>query len=226
MKSKSIKKIVVCLISIFALLLIGIAGINIYMLNYSKPYIYKNISALPKKYVVIIPGAKVYKNTVSHVVRDRIEAAVNCLSNQKAERVFISGDHGRKGYDDVNRMRIFMQYIYGTDENLIFMDHAGFSTYETMYRAREIFCVKDAVVVTQAFHTARAVYIGRKLGLDVIAYEAPEVLRYSLDTRISWEIREAFARVKTFFLVMFNVKPKFLGDKIPITGNAKDTWDF
>ena len=79
MKSKSIKKIVVCLISIFALLLIGIVDINIYMLNYSKPYIYKNISALPKKYVVIIPGAKVYKNTVSHVVRDRIEAAVNCL---------------------------------------------------------------------------------------------------------------------------------------------------
>ena len=226
MKSKSIKKIVVCLISIFALLLIGIVGINIYMLNYSKPYIYKNISALPKKYVVIIPGAKVYKNTVSHVVRDRIEAAVNCLSNQKAERVLISGDHRRKGYDEVNRMRIFMQDIYGTDENLIFMDHAGFSTYETMYRAREIFCVKDAVVVTQAFHTARAVYIGRKLGLDVIAYEAPEVLRYSLETRISWEIREAFARVKTFFLFMINVKPKFLGDKIPITGNSKDTWDF
>ena len=150
------------------------------MLNYSKPYIYKNISALPKKYVVIIPGAKVYKNTVSHVVRDRIEAAVNCLSNQKAERVLISGDHRRKSYDEVNRMRIFMQDIYGTDENLIFMDHAGFSTYETMYRTREIFCVKDAVVVTQAFHTARAVYIGRKLGLDVIAYEAPEVLRYKL----------------------------------------------
>ena len=121
---------------------------------------------------MIVPGAKVYKNTVSHVVRDRIEAAVNCLKNKKAERVLISGDHGRKGYDEVNRMRIFMQDVYGTDENLIFMDHAGFSTYETMYRAREIFCIEDAVVVTQAFHTARAVYIGRKLGLDVIAYEA------------------------------------------------------
>ena len=226
MKSKYIKKITLCLIFLFALILIGIAGINIYMLSYSKPYIYKNISALPEKYVVIVPGAKVYKNTVSHVVRDRIEAAVNCLKNKKAERVLISGDHGRKGYDEVNRMRIFMQDIYGTDENLIFMDHAGFSTYETMYRAREIFCVEDAVVVTQAFHTARAVYIGRKLGLDVIAYEAPEVLRYSRETRISWEIREALARVKTFFLVMFNVKPTFLGKKIPITGNAKDTWDF
>lgn len=226
MKSKRLKKIFLCLNFLFILILIGIAGINIYMLNYSKSYIYKNISDLPEKYVVIIPGAKVYKSTVSHVVRDRIEAAVNCLKNKKAERVLISGDHGRKGYDEVNRMRIFMKDVYGTDESLIFMDHAGFSTYETMYRAREIFCVENAVIVTQAFHTARAVYIGRKLGLDVVAYEAPEVLRYSRETRVSWEIREALARVKTFFLVMFDVQPAFLGKKIPITGNAKETWDF
>lgn len=195
------------------------------MINYSKPYTYKDITSLPSKYTVIIPGAKVYKNTVSHVVRDRIEAGAACIKNEKAQKVLISGDHGRKEYDEVNQMRIYMQKIYGIDGDIIFLDHAGFSTYETMCRAKEIFCVEDAIVVTQKFHTARAVYIARKLGLDVVAYEAPEITGFSKRIHLSWTIRESLARVKSFFLILFRVKPTFLGEKIPITESSKASWD-
>ena len=199
--------------------------INLYMISYAKKYIYKSIEDLPGKYTVIIPGSKVYSDNISHVARDRVDAAVNCFKQNKCQRFLISGDHGRKNYDEVNQFRKYIQNIYNIDGEIIFMDHAGFSTYETMYRAKEIFCVDNAIVISQNFHLARAVYIARKLGIDVVAYEAPELVNYSRNLHLSWEIRKYLARVKNFFLVLFKVKPTYLGEKIPINGNAKDSWD-
>lgn len=222
---RHVKKI----IKIFALgtfiFIIGTAAINAYIINFAKPYVYSAAEQLPARYTVIVPGAKVYQNGVSHVVRDRIEAAVLCLNAGKAERVLISGDHGRKGYDEVNQMGIFMHRVYGTPIELLFLDHAGFSTYETMYRAKEVFCVDNAIIVTQKFHTARSVYLARKRGINAVAFEAPEVQPYAKSTRVSWKVRESLARVKAFFGVMFNKKPTFLGEQIPITGDAKKTHD-
>ncbi|MCR5763526.1 MAG: YdcF family protein [Treponema sp.] len=200
-------------------------SINVYMVSYAKPYIYSDVDSLPYKYAAILPGAKVYRNSVSHVVRDRVEGSLQCLNSGKVERILVSGDHGRTGYDEVNQIRRFMQGEYGTDGSLIFMDHAGFSTYETMYRARDIFCVKDAVIVTQKFHVYRAVYIARKLGLDAVAFVAPEMVSYSRELHHAWEFREFLARVKAFFSVALNVKPTYLGEQIPITGDSGKSWD-
>lgn len=222
---KGLKIFFLIVLLFFFLIGVGFVAINVYVLNYAKPYIYSDLNELPKKFTVIVPGARVYKTTVSHVVRDRLEAASSCIKKGKVERVLISGDHGRKDYDEVNRMRLFMQEVYNIDCSYIFMDHAGFSTYDTMYRARDIFCVKDAIVVTQKFHTARSVYIARKLGLDVVAYVAPEITPFPSRFHRSWEFRESLARVKNFFLVAFNAKPKFLGNQIPITGDARESWD-
>lgn len=212
------------LISIL-ILAAAVAGINIYMINFSRQYIYKDISTMPGKYVAIIPGAAVYKNSVSHVVRDRVEGAINIFKKGKTQKYLVSGDHGTIEYDEVNKIKNFMTQIYNVDENLIFLDHAGFSTYETMYRARDVFCVENAVIVSQPFHLARAVYIGRKLGLDIIGYEAPELVSYRKELTGWWNLRECMARVKAFFEVLFKAKPKYLGEKIPITGDASITWD-
>lgn len=200
-------------------------GINVYVVLYAKPYVYADVEQLPQKYAVILPGAKVYSNTVSHVVRDRIEGTLRCVNAGKAERILVSGDHGRKDYDEVNQIRQYMQKVYGTDESLIFMDHAGFSTYETMYRARDIFCVQDAIIVTQKFHVYRSVYIARKLGLDAVALEAPELVPYAGTLHRMWEFREFLARIKAFFSVAFKLKPTYLGEQIPITGDASLSWD-
>ena len=219
------KRFFIIAASIFLVGILFAAGINLYIINYAKPFIYTNITSLPESYTVIIPGAKVYENNISDVVRDRIEAGVDCVNHSKAQRILISGDHGRTDYDEVNQMRLYMQRIYNVQPDIIFMDHAGFSTYETMYRARDIFCVNDAVVVTQKFHLARSVYIGRKLGLNIVGYEAPELTGYSKQTHTNWNTREALARIKAFFMVLLNSKPTYLGEQIPITGNAKDSWD-
>ncbi|MCR5289046.1 MAG: YdcF family protein [Treponema sp.] len=204
---------------------LGALAINIYMIQYSKPYIYSDFSTLPKKYTVIVPGARVYKNNISFVVRDRLEAASTCINGGKAQKVLISGDHGTKEYDEVNRMRLYMQNIYKTAGEIIFLDHAGFSTYETMYRAKEIFCVNNAVVVTQRFHLTRSVYIAKKMGIDIVGFEAKELNPYSAKIHRSWTIRESLARVKTFFLVLFKTKPTYLGQIIPITGDSSASWD-
>lgn len=225
MNQKSIKKIVITLFSISMFFFLSFVGINLYVVNFAKPFIFSDISELPQKYTVIILGARVYKNNVSHIVRDRLEAGANCIKNKKAQKVLISGDHGRKNYDEVNRMKDFIQNVYRIDENIIFLDHAGFSTYDTMYRARDIFCVKDAIIVSQKFHLARSVYIAKKLGLDVVAIEAPEITPFSQKLHTSWKIRESLARVKAFFYVLFDVKPVCLGEKIPITEKAELSWD-
>ena len=219
------KRFFIIAASIFLVGILFAAGINLYIINYAKPFIYTNITSLPESYTVIIPGAKVYANNISDVVRDRIEAGVDCVNHSKAQRILISGDHGRTDYDEVNQMRLYMQRIYNVQPDIIFMDHAGFSTYETMYRARDIFCVDDAVVVTQKFHLARSVYIGRKLGLNIVGYEAPELVVYSKQTHANWKAREALARIKAFFMVLLNSKPTYLGQQIPITGNAKTSRD-
>lgn len=199
--------------------------VNVSMILSSRPYVFSSIKDVPEKYTVIVPGAKVYKTTVSHVVRDRIEGAINLVHDGKCERYLVSGDHGQKDYDEVNGIKDFMCKNYIVEESDIFLDHAGFSTYETMYRARDIFCVKDAVIVTQKCFAPRAVYIARKLGIDAVAYEAPELARYSDRIKISWQVREALARVKAFFDVTFHAKPKYLGDQIPITEDASASWD-
>lgn len=225
-KSKiSLKKLFLAFMLQLVIVIVGAFAINIYMLQFSKRYIYSDFSKLPSRYTVIVPGSRVYKKNISRVVRDRLDAASSCIKNAKSEKVLISGDHGRKEYDEVNMMRAYLQQIYGIDGNIIFMDHAGFSTYETMYRAKEIFGVDSAVVVSQKFHLARSVYIARKLGIDVVGYEAPEIKKFGRRIRLSWEIRESLARVKSFFLVLVKAKPTYLGKKIPITGNSKKSWD-
>lgn len=200
-------------------------GVNVYVVRAAKDFVYDEASSIPQKYTVIIPGAKVYKTTVSHVVRDRLEAAIHLVHQGKASRYLVSGDHGRKDYDEVNGIKNFMCAYYDVNKGDIFLDHAGFSTYETMYRARDVFCVRDAVIVTQKCFAPRAVWIARKLGLDAVVYEAPEVQPYSFRTKSSWQTREALARVKAFLDVTFGAKPKFLGEQIPVTGSAEASWD-
>ena len=212
-------------LSLLAAGLFFCAAVNIYVCVYASPYICRNPQELPPAYTVIVPGAKVYSDTVSHVVRDRLEAAVNLVNLGKAERYLLSGDHGQKNYDEVNGMKNFMLRVYAADQKDIFLDHAGFSTYETMYRARDIFLVRDAVIVTQAEFAPRTAYLARKLGLEATVYCAPNLVRYSSRVKMSWQLREVLARVKAFFDVAFRVKPTYLGEQIPISGEASLSWD-
>lgn len=224
-KHNFFKKVVLSFITILILTIFFIAGINIYICQSVSSYIYDNPDDIPEKYTVIVPGAAVVGNkSVSFVLRDRIEGAMTLIDSGKCQKFLVSGDHGTKEYDEVNASRKYVLNMHNIDESIIFMDHAGFSTYETMYRARDVFCVEDCCIVTQKFHVYRAVYIARKMGLNAVGYIAPEINEFGKKSHLTWEVREVLARVKAFFDLLFQTKPTYLGDQIPITGDGHTTW--
>lgn len=228
-KRKKMSRFKKLVISFMAIVLLGITGcfaINIYVIKQSKPYIYTDQEDVPLMYTVIVPGAAVTGNrSVSFVLRDRLEGAMSLIESEKCVKFLVSGDHGTKEYDEVNASRKYIYSKYDFPKEFFFMDHAGFSTYETMYRARDVFCVEDCCIVTQSFHIYRSVFIARKLGLNAVGLIAPEMNHFSTSSRIKWQIREFFARVKAFLQVLIKAKPTYLGEKIPVTGDSLKTWD-
>lgn len=198
-------------------------SINIYVEQLTKKYIYKNESDIPKSYTGIVLGAYVWNNSrPSYVLRDRLLIAIKLYNNNKIDKILLSGDNGQKEYDEVNVMKNYL-LEKGIPENVIFLDHAGFDTYSTMIRAKEIFDVKDAIVITQDFHIARSVYLARKNGIDAYGYSVPSVA--TRRNYIKRWTRDKVAVIKAFFNILTKRKPKYLGPKIPITGDNKKSWD-
>lgn len=168
----------------------------------------------------LVLGAGVWDDgTPSAVLMDRLEVALDLYRAGKVQKVLCTGDHGDRQYDEVNAMRLYLEK-QGVPTEDIFMDHAGFDTYDSMYRARDIFGVRSAVVVTQAFHLPRALYLARSMGIEAQGVSAS--LRPYLGD--DWyEFREVPARAKAFGEVLIARKPMFLGPEIPITGDGRAT---
>ncbi len=210
------------------LLIAGFAGItavfamNIFIHWYSARFIFTDPAKVPFVYTAIVPGALVMPSgKLSQITFDRAVSALELYQAGKVKRILVSGDHGTKSYDEVNTIRKFL-LAHGVRKEDLFLDHAGFDTYSTMVRAQKVFCVKDAVIATQEFHLFRAVFIARMKGLEAYGFKADkrhyEHIRY-------YKFREIFANGKTIFEVMCNSKPRFLGEKIPVTGDSKKSWD-
>ena len=169
---------------------------------------------------VIVPGAQVFANgTPSQMLQDRLDVALAYYNSGKTDRILVSGDNGQLDYNEVIVMRNYL-LEQGVPIEAIFLDHAGFDTYDTMYRARDIFLVEKAVVVTQEFHLLRALYIGQELGLDVYGVASDPRTYAGADY---YRLREYFARVKAFLDCLFHAKPTYLGETIPITGDGRST---
>lgn len=229
MERQKKRKIVIRLLIIFgaaaAALIAAFIIINAIVVGEADAYVYgiDELDSIEKADCVLVLGALVYsEDRLSLVLRDRVDYAIEIYNAGKADKLLFSGDHGQTDYDEVNAM---MDYAIskGVPKEDIFLDHAGFSTYESMYRARDVFCVKSVIIVTQKFHVSRAVYIARALGLDAVGVNSdPRVY-----TKAAFDaIRESLARVKDFFSVnVFLPEPKYLGDAIPIFGDSGETHD-
>lgn len=222
------KLIIIGFIIVFAFcMFVGIyaLSVNAYVKSSSSDYILSvdNASLLDDVDCVLVLGAKVDGDTLSHMLEDRVKTGINLYENGAAPKILMSGDHGREEYDEVNAMKDYAVNS-GVPSEDIFMDHAGFSTYESMYRARDIFCAEKIIIISQEYHLYRAVYIARYLGLD--AYGVDSQLRpYATDTNIYNTVREFLARNKDFLYVRFNPKPTYLGETVPISGNGDITND-
>lgn len=167
---------------------------------------------------IVVLGCGVYDDgTPSPMLRDRLERAVDLYEAGAAPKLLMSGDHGRKDYDEVNAMKK-IALDRGVPAEDIFTDHAGFSTYDTVYRAKEVFLAEKVLIVTQEYHLYRALYIAKRLGLDARGVGSDQHTYYGQRFR---DLREVAARCKDFFGCVFKPEPTFLGDAIPISGDGR-----
>ncbi|MBQ7595268.1 MAG: YdcF family protein, partial [Clostridia bacterium] len=169
---------------------------------------------------IIVLGCLVKNGTTpSSMLKDRLNVGISLYKLEIAPKIIMSGDHGTKEYDEVNVMKDFALEKHVAEDD-IFMDHAGFSTYESMYRAKEIFGAKKVIIVTQGYHIYRAIYDARKLGLE--AYGVTSDL-HQYGKVLYNTARESAARCKDFIWCIFKPEPTYLGDKISLAGSGNVT---
>lgn len=224
------KKTVKILVSAFLIICVSgmlvYASANISVIAKSKNYIVDLQTAkdLTDVDCILVLGCRVYSdNTLSPMLNDRVTKGLELYNNGVSEKLLMSGDHGTANYDEVNNMK---QYCVENDvpANVVFLDHAGFSTYESMFRAKEIFEADKIIIVTQKYHLYRAVYIARALGLEAYGYSS-DIQNYSTYTNIKNTLRESLARVKDVFTCIAKPNPTYLGEAIPINGSAEASDD-
>ncbi len=200
-----------------------IFGINLYVKASTKDNILSESDCVNLSDVdcIIVLGAGVWGDKPSPMLEARLEECINLYEKGVSDKIIMSGDHGKEDYDEVNLMKNYAVEKGIPSEN-VFMDHAGFSTYETMYRAKEVFQAKKVVIVTQKYHLYRALYDAESLGLEAYGKGAdPRVFA----GQTGRDLREIIARDKDFIKCIYKPKPTYLGDAIPVSGNGDVTND-
>ena len=222
MKKKA-KKIFTVLVSAAVLLAAAVFVPNFIVVNKTKSNIVnlEESAELSDIDCAVILGAGVRDGKPTPMLRDRLLTGIELYKSGAAKKLIMSGDHGSEEYDEVNIMKSFA-VENGIPDSDIFMDHAGFSTYETVYRAKEIFEADNIIIVSQEYHLYRALYIAKKLGVKAVGVSA-DLNTYRGQTKR--DLREILARDKDFFNCIIKPEPTYLGDKIPVSGNGNLTND-
>ena len=217
------KKVIIIVAIIIVVLGLIVLGINFYVKASTKNQIIENgdYSNLKDIDCIIILGAGIWGDSPSPMLQDRLLQGIELYKSNVSSKIIMSGDHGREEYDEVNVMK---QYAIdnGVPSEDIFMDHAGFSSYESIYRAKEIFGAKKVVIVTQKYHLYRALHIANSLGLEAYGVGADPRQYVGAMYR---EIREILARNKDFIKCWFKPEPTYLGESIPVSGSGDVTND-
>lgn len=221
---KIIKRTFIILLCLALVCVAVVFGVNAYVKSVGADLIVtsEEASSLGEVDCIIVLGCQVKEDsTPSAMLRDRLERGIELYNMGVAPKLLMSGDHGQTEYDEVNAMK---QYAIdaGVPSEDIFMDHAGFSTYESIYRAKEIFEADNIVIVTQEYHLYRALYIADKFGLTAHGVACDYNVYAGQTMR---EIREILARNKDFLTSIFKPEPTYLGEAIPVNGNGDVTND-
>lgn len=222
------KKIIIriCLVLLCLCLLAvgGVFGLDAIVKGTTKDQILTSEQAAQLQDVdcILVLGCGVHDDgSPSDMLHDRLRRGVELYELGTAPKLLMSGDHGREGYDEVDAMKTFAVEAGIASED-VFMDHAGFSTYESMYRAKEIFQAKKIVIVSQEYHLYRAIYIAEQLGME--AYGVSSNYR-NYRNQDGMDAREVLARAKDAVACIFKPEPTYLGEVIPIWGDGNLTND-
>lgn len=170
---------------------------------------------------ILILGAGIWGDKPSPMLEDRLLYGLQLYNMGISNKIIVSGEHTRENYDEVNVMKSYL-IDKGVPSEDIFMDHAGISTYDSIYRAKEIFGINKLIVVTQNYHLYRSLYIGKSLNLECcgIASNPRDYAKQSYR-----EIREILARSKDFIKCIFKPSSKYLGNSICVSGSGDITND-
>lgn len=216
------KRITKYLIFLLLLVIILVLAMNLYVVLVTKEKI-KSIEEIKDDDIdcIIVLGAGIRGSNPSPMLEDRLLTSIDLYTSNISNKIIASGDHGQVNYDEVNVMK---NYLIDKDipSEDIFMDHAGFSTYDSIYRAKEIFNAKKIVIVTQKYHLYRALYIAKELDIEaygVVANKRP------YQNQLKRDIREIAARVKDLIKCIIKPESKYLGEAIPVSGNGDTTND-
>lgn len=204
-------------------LLIGITAVSlsVYMVKATEKNIFTadTFKNDEKADCILILGAGVKDGKPKPMLRDRLLTGIELYKSGAAEKIIMSGDHGRADYDEVNVMRAFA-LEQGVSAEDIFLDHAGFSTYDSVYRAKNIFGAENIIIVSQKYHLYRALYISEKLDVKAAGVSAD---LNSYGGQLKRDIREIIARDKEFFKCIVKPEAEIMGDKIPLDGDGSIT---
>lgn len=170
--------------------------------------------------VAIVLGAAVYGNKPSPVLNDRLKSALVLYKKRKVKKILLSGDNGTRSYNELKPMLNYMLKNKVKKED-IFVDNSGFRTLDTLLRAKYIFQINDAIIVTQRFHQPRAAFIAEKIGIQVSCYESDSG-EYKDETKNRF--REFFARNLAWIDMNLMSDIKYTGKLYPITGDGTETW--
>lgn len=215
-KGKQAMKWLLALVLIGLFCVLAVLVINAIMVGSNRQYILSEDEAasLDADCILVLGCGLWDDGTPTPMLSDRCNVGIRLFQAGASERLLMSGDHSRVDYDEVNTMKS-LAVQEGIEPDSVFCDHAGFSTYESMYRAKNVFDVKRVIIVTQKYHLYRAIHDARALGLEAYGVSASERVY-----RSQWaqDIRELLARAKDLIYCIFRPEPTFLGDPIPISG--------
>jgi SanA protein len=208
-----------------ALAVLGVAFVtaaSAYVRSQALGRVHGDPRAVPARAVAIVLGARVWDREPSPMLEERLRGALALYRGSKVAKVLVSGDHGGRTYDEVNAMGAWLERA-GVPPADVFLDHAGFRTLDTMERAARVFGVTSAVVCTQGFHLARALFLARRAGIDAVGLEAVEpTWSAAAWNRVRERLAQAEAVLDTYVL---HRGPRFLGPPIPIAGDGRVTRD-
>ena len=221
--NKVIKRLIITCLCLGAAGLLILIGINLRVKGTVKGRIVETDGLPDEEFdCIMVLGCQVKEGgEPSHMLRDRLQRGVETYQYGISEKLLMSGDHGRTDYNEVETMK---QYAIdeGVESENIFMDHAGFSTYESIYRAKEVFGVEKMVIITQEYHLHRALYIAEKLGIEAYGVASDYHIYAGQFMR---DLREILARAKDFVTTIVKPEPTYLGDFIDIHGDGNVTND-
>ena len=217
------RKMIKYIIMLILIFVVSVLAINFFVKIVTKNRILKKeeYSKLENIDCIIVLGAGIWGDKPSPMLEDRLKEAISLYNQNVSSKIIMSGDHGKEDYDEVNIMKEYA-IEQGVASEDIFMDHAGFSTYESMYRAKEVFEANKIVIVTQKYHLYRALYIAKQLGIEAYGVNS-DPRKYVGE--IYREAREIIARDKDFIKCIFKPQPKYLGETIPVNGDGNITND-